>query len=269
MFDFLKEIDGRLYERYLTLERNVKAGSNSFYDAYLDMQEHFVKLVCDGLSMELQKHDSCGEILRRQEMKAFFKETLGVDEYHYEKMKDYTQKVNAHKHKGEKTVQIETVVNYLRVFHTVSSAYAAHLGISAEELNAGYYISVFGIFEKENFGLKTEVNKLKEELDASVREGKLKDSDIEAYRGLLSQSELDKLSLEEQNAELYKQISKLKDIKLSSMEDKLNRTIEMLLSLQESVVENRTVSYAVGDTICGSERFKAYVEKAKESINNG
>ena len=55
MFDFLKEIDGRLYERYLTLERNVKAGSNSFYDAYLDMQEHFVKLVCDGLSMELQK----------------------------------------------------------------------------------------------------------------------------------------------------------------------------------------------------------------------
>jgi hypothetical protein len=113
------------------------------------------------------------------------------------------------------------------------------------------------------------VNKLKEELDASVREGKLKDSDIEAYRGLLSQSELDKLSLEEQNTELYKQISKLKDIKLSSMEDKLNRTIEMLLSLQESVVENRAVSYAVGDTICGSERFKAYVEKAKEDINNG
>ena len=80
---------------------------------------------------------------------------------------------------------------------------------------------------------------------------------------------LDKLSLEEQNAELHKQISKLKDIKLSSMEDKLNRTIEMLLSLQESVVENRAISYAVGDTICGSERFKAYVEKAKESINNG
>ena len=77
------------------------------------------------------------------------------------------------------------------------------------------------------------------------------------------------MSLEEQNAELHKQISKLKDIKLSSMEDKLNRTIEMLLSLQESVVENRAISYAVGDTICGSERFKVYVEKAKEDINNG
>jgi hypothetical protein len=81
--------------------------------------------------------------------------------------------------------------------------------------------------------------------------------------------DLEKLSMEEQNRELQRQISKLKDIKLSSMEDKLNRTIEMLLSLQESVVENRAVSYAVGDTICGSERFKSYVEKAKEDINNG
>ena len=48
-----------------------------------------------------------------------------------------------------------------------------------------------------------------------------------------------------------------------------NGTIEMLLSLQESVVENRAISYAVGDTICGSDRFKAYVEKAKESLSDG
>ena len=72
MFKFLENIDHNLHERYLTLERNIKARSNSFYDSYLDLQEHFVKLVCNGLSMELQKHDSCGEILRRQEMKAFF-----------------------------------------------------------------------------------------------------------------------------------------------------------------------------------------------------
>ena len=45
MFKFLQEIDGKLYQRYLTIERNVKAGSNSFYDSYLDLQEQFVKLV--------------------------------------------------------------------------------------------------------------------------------------------------------------------------------------------------------------------------------
>ena len=269
MFKFLDNIDHNLYERYLTLERNIKARSNSFYDAYLDLQEHFVKLVLADQAFEIKVQETCGAILRKAEVKAYFMETLRLDEYIYNKMQDYTLKVNAHKHKGEKTVQIETIVKYLRVFYNAASAYANNKDLDVESFDANYYISIFGIFEKENSELRCEMEQLKEELATSVEEGKLKDSDIATYQGLLSQSELDKLSLEEQNAELHKQISKLKDIKLSSMEDKLNRTIEMLLSLQESVVENRAVSYAVGDTICGSERFKAYVEKAKESINNG
>ena len=107
-----------------------------------------------------------------------------------------------------------------------------------------------------------EVKKLKDKLKV------LKDSDIIAYKSLLSQSELDKLDLEEQNKELHRQISKLKDIKLSSMEEKLNKTIELLTELTSSVVENRAVSYAVGDTICGAERFKSYVERAKEELKN-
>ena len=269
MFSFLVRIDHNLYERYLTLERNIKARSNSFYDSYLDLQEHFVKLVLAEQSFEIKVQETCGAILRKAEARAYFMEILQIDEYTYNKMQDYTLKVNAHKHKGEKTVQIETVVNYLRVFYNAASAYANSKAIDADGFDANYYISIFGIFEKENSDLRSEMLQLKEELATSVEEGKLKDGDIATYQGLLSQSELDKLSLEEQNAELHKQISKLKDIKLSSMEDKLNRTIEMLLSLQELVVENRAISYAVGDTICGSERFKAYVEKAKESINNG
>ena len=269
MFKFLENIDHNLYERYLTLERNIKARSNSFYDSYLDLQEHFVKLVLADQAFEIKVQETCGAILRKADVRAYFMETLQIDEYTYNKMQDYTLKVNAHKHKGEKTVQIETIVNYLRVFYNAVSAYAKSKAVDVESFDANYYISIFGIFEKENSELRCEMEQLKEELAASVEEGKLKDSDIATYQGLLSQSELDKLSLEEQNSELHKQISKLKDIKLSSMEDKLNRTIEMLLSLQESVVENRAVSYAVGDTICGSERFKAYVEKAKEDINNG
>ena len=41
MFEYLIEIEPRLYDRFLTVERNVKAASNSFYDAYLDLQEQF------------------------------------------------------------------------------------------------------------------------------------------------------------------------------------------------------------------------------------
>ena len=41
MFSFLKDLDYRLFERYRTLERNIKSASNSFYDSYLDLQEQF------------------------------------------------------------------------------------------------------------------------------------------------------------------------------------------------------------------------------------
>lgn len=92
-----------------------------------------------------------------------------------------------------------------------------------------------GIYEKENVLLKTEMQKLKDELSSSVESGKLKETDIETYKNLLSQSEIDKLSLEDQNDELQRQISRLKDIKLSSMEEKLNKTIDLLLELKPAI----------------------------------
>lgn len=266
MHETLKTLDRGLYERYLTLERNIKAKSNSFYDAFLDLQEHLVKLAIEELSLELKAQETCGAILRREEVKAHFTEKLGLDGYTYSKMQDYTLKVNAHKHKGEKTVQLETVLNYLRVFHTAASAYAKGQGISLPPLDTERASSLFGLFERENGALREEAARLKEELSALAEEGRLKENDLLAYKSLLSDAELRALSLEEQNTALYQQISRLKDIKLSSLEDKLNRAIEMLLSLNESVAENRAVSYAVGDTICGSERFREYVERAKKKI---
>ena len=257
-----------MYQSYLTIERNVKAGSNSFYDSYLDLQEQFVKVVALDCGIEFGVRDSVGQLLRNATLRTYFLETLGVEEYTYNKMQDYTLKVNEHKHKGEKNIQVETIVNYMRVIFDTTSAYARKKGVGVGEFDGNYFIENFGCLERENAKLKSEMDSLKEELAVSVEQGKLKDSDILAYKGLLSSAELDKLSLEEQNAELQRQISKLKDIKLSSMEEKLNKTIDLLNELTESVVENRAISYAVGDTICGAERFKSYVERAKEELKN-
>lgn len=267
MFKFLDEIDRNLYSRYLTLERNIKAGSNSFYDAYLDLQEQLIKYILAEQSFEIKLRDTCGAILRREDIKTYLTNVLLIDEYTYCKMQDYTLKVNAHKHKGEKTIQAETAVNYLHILHNTASAYAKSKGIAAGDFDDDYIRFIFGAFEKENSELKSEMKELKEELANSVQEGKLKDSDIAVYRGLLSQTELDKMSLEEQNNELQRQISKLKDIKLSSMEDKLNRSIEMLLTLQASVAETRAVSYAVGESICGKEGFIERVATEKKNFN--
>jgi hypothetical protein len=263
MFKHLREIDYKLYERYLTLEKNIKAGSNSFYDAYLDLQEQFVKGIAVFCEFDIKARETCGELLRRDDVKKFFKDVLYVDDFTYTKMQDYTLKVNAHKHKGEKNIQIDTIVSYMRIIYNATVSFATYKNIEISEFDAKYFISIFGAFEKENSTLKVEMAKLKEELLVSIESGKLKDSDIVAYKSLLSQSELDKLDLEEQNKELHRQISKLKDIKLSSMEEKLNKTIELLTELTESVAENRVMSRVAGSLICGEQDFLARVEKAK------
>ena len=266
MFSFLKDLDSRLYERYRTLERNIKSASNSFYDSYLDLQEQFLRVVLENEEVEVSTGNSAGSILKNPACQNLFLSVIGINEHTYDKMGDYVLKVNAHKHKKEKRITLDTILRYLEVIYDAIFAYARFKGVACAPLEISTYAEMFGAFERENATLRTECDKLREELLTSVEEGKLKDSDIEAFRSLASKAELDKLLLEEQNAELQKQISILKDIKLASMEEKLNKTIEMLLSLQESVVENRAISYAVGDTICGSEMFKAYVERAKEEI---
>ena len=268
MFEFLKVIDLRLYERYLTVERNIKAGSNSFYDAYLDLLEQFIKTVAVEFEVEIFSRDTCGAILKRAEMSTVLKETLCIDDYTFAKMQDYTLKVNSHKHKGEKKIQVETVVSYMRVIYNAFSAYCAFKDIAIDPFDGNYFIDNFGLWERENIQLKTQVSELKDELKISVEQHKLKEKDIEEYRKLMTEKELEKLSLEEQNAELYKMVNKLKDIKLSSMEEKLNKTIELLHELTAQVVENRAISYAVGDTICGRKLFESYVERAKGDLKH-
>ncbi len=266
MFKFLFEIDERLYNRYLTVERNVRAASNSFYDSYLDMLEQFIKIVVErnGFCYD----GTCGQILMKLEMKEYFINTLSLDEFTFNKMRDYTQKVNQHKHKGEKNIMPDTIVTYMKIFHSATGAYAIKNNISVAEYDANYFLEIFGQFEKLNGKLRTAVSDLKAELARSIEQNKLKEEDIRSYSALLSQAELDKLSLEEQTLELYRQISILKDIKLSSMEEKMNKTIDLLNELTESVVENRVIVRAVGKTvgglINGDRDVDAWIEREKQ-----
>ena len=260
------------YDRFLTVERNVKAASNSFYDAYLDLQEQFIKTVAVSCGFDIKARETCGELLRRTDVQNYFKEILHIDDFTYNKMQDYTLKVNAHKHKGEKNIQIDTIVSYMKIFYNATKAFAVYKNIDVPDFDADCFINIFGYFEKENTSLKTEMQKLKEELLSSVESGKLKESDIENCRNLLSQAEIDKLSLEDQNSELQRQISVLKDIKLSSMEEKLNKTIDLLLELKPAIVENRILTKAVGrkvgGMISGDTNIEKWIadEKDKEQI---
>lgn len=261
MFETLKSINERVFNRAKTVEKNIKAASNSFYDSYLDLTEELLKTIAETANIELTTRMTCGDILRCNCFKSFLTETLKLDDYTYGKLCDYTLKINAHKHKNEKNVQIETVVNYLRVLHSLVNAFLVYKNIATVDFATDSVVASFGIMEKENTSLKTEMQKLKEELLSSVESGKLKESDIENYRNLLSQAEIDKLSLEDQNSELQRQISVLKDIKLSSMEEKLNKTIDLLLELKPAIVENRILTKAVGRKVGGMISGDTNIEK--------
>lgn len=249
MFEYLIHIEPRLYDRYLTVERNIKSASNSFYDSYLDMQEQFVKTVILAAGIDFKPNETCGALLKKPDVVALFSDTLGVDDYTFHKMQDYTLKVNAHKHKGEKKIAVDTIVSYLRVFYTATAAYGKSKGIECEEFNADEIIRIFDLYDRENQSLRKKQDSLREELSRMADVGALKTTDVTYLHGLLSPDEMDRLSVEDQNSALYRQISGLMEIKLSSMEDKLNRTIELLLELKPVIAENRVITKAVGNCV--------------------
>lgn len=268
MFDLLKSIDEKLYERYLTVERNIKAASNSFYDAFLDLQEQYIKFIITQFDLDASVRETCGALLKRKDIGFIFKEQLQIDDYTFNKMQDYTLKVNEHKHKCEKQIQIETIVSYMRVIYDAIAAYFKFKKLEYEQFDGKYFINLFGLFEKENNELKVEASALKEELKSSVEQHKLKESDIKEYRELISNAQLEKMALEEQNVELRKMISKLKDIKLNSMEEKLNQTIELLVELKPAIEENRIIVKAVGSQvgglINGDRDVDAWIERERQ-----
>ena len=236
MFEYLIQIDPRLYDRYLTVERNIKSASNSFYDSYLDMQEQFVKTAVLTASIDFKPNETCGALLKKPEIVALFVDTYKVDEYTSRKIQDYMFKVNAHKHRGEKKIAVDTIVSYLRVFYTATTVYGRSKGIECEEFNADEIIRIFDLYDRENRSLRQKQESLREELSRMADTGALKVTDITYLHGLLSSDEMDRLSLEDQNSALYRQVSGLMEIKLSSTEEKLNRTIELLVGLLAAVI---------------------------------
>ena len=84
--------------------------------------------------------------------------------------------------------------------------------------------------------------------------------------------EIELLDLDEQNRYLQAQIDILKDIKINSMEEKLNRTIDMLNNMQDYLVENRIIARRTAKLIDGrdiTDEELAEERKRLEEIKNG
>ena len=268
MINDLVYFDNSIVGRYRTVERNIKSKSNSFYDSFLDLLENTIKRILVFENIEYDEKFTCGALLREESIAKFFKEIINLDDYTYTKCKDYIAKVNKHKHFNEHMISIDAVVTYMKVYYNLVSNYLHHIGKECSNFNADYYNSIYGLTERENRELTNEVNRLKDDLETLSIENKLSAEDNAIYKALVSAQDMVNLSLEEQNAELKNQISKLKDIKINTIESKLNKALELLYNLTDSVIESRAIGMAVGSTIIGKDITKTkYMEDAIKIIN--
>jgi hypothetical protein len=250
--------------RLNTLERNIKSKSNSFYDSFLDLLEATIKYFLDENNISYDDSRTCGYLVKEESVKNFLLVILKLDDYTYNKLPDYIKKCNDHKHKKEKNLGIESIINYLKVYFDFINYYNDYINSARVEFNANYFSSIYGETERLNNEYKEEVQRLKDELKDSYETNKLSKQDIEQYKSLLSLKDIELLNLDEQNRLLQAQISVLKDIKISSMEEKLNKALEMLVNLNDAIQENRVATDAVYRSITG-EDIKIALKRRKDN----
>ena len=268
----MKLFNDSLTMRFNTLERNIKSKSNSFYDSYLDLLEATIKYFLDENSISYDDSRTCGYLVKEESIKNFLLLILKLDDYTYNKLPDYIKKCNDHKHKKEKILGIDSIINYLKVYFDLVNYYIDYIKDVSVEFDANYFSSIYGETERLNNEYKGEVLRLKEELKESYESNKLSEQDIVQYKSLLSIKEIELLSLDAQNRLLQAQIDVLKDIKINSMEEKLNKTIDMLNNMQDYLVENRIIARRTSRLIDGkdiTDEELAEERRKLEAIKNG
>lgn len=260
----MKLFNDSLTMRFNTLERNIKSKSNSFYDSYLDLLEATIKYFLDENNVVYDQSRTCGFLVKEESIKSFLLVNLKLDDYTYNKLPDYIKKCNDHKHKKEKNLGVDSIINYLKVYYDLINYYIDYIKGVRLEFDANYFSSIYGETERLNNEYKEEVLRLKDELKESYETNKLSSQDIEQYKSLLSVKDIELLNLDEQNRMLQSQISVLKDIKISSMEEKLNKALDMLVNLNDEIQENRVATDAVYRSITGGD-IKTAMKRIKEN----
>ena len=270
-------LNDSLTMRFNTLEKNIKSKSNSFYDSYLDLLETTIKYILDENNVEYDKSRTCGFLIKDDYIKSYFLYVLKLDDYTYNKIPDYIKKCNDHKHKKEKIVSIEAIVNYLKVYFDLINYYSINKQLGYIEFDASYFESIFGETERLNNEYKDEVSKLKQEVKNLYEMNELSKEDVKTYQDIIQRKDMELDNLDDQNQELQNQISLLKSIKINSLEEKLHYTFDNLRELGLTIKNNRIVkeildkSNAKADNIGITRTEKAInttINKTKDMIDD-
>ena len=137
---FLNE---ELNKRYLTLEGNIKAKNNAFYDSYLDLIESTIKYILNENNIPYDSTKTCGHIVKEENVRSFLINVLKIDEFTYSKIPDYVKKCNDHKHKKEKNLELDGVINFMQLYYNFLNYYLDFKGLNSLSFDSRYYINIF------------------------------------------------------------------------------------------------------------------------------
>ena len=231
----LKIFSELVNSRYKTVVKNIKSGSNSYYDSYLDLLESTIKYILDKHSISYNSASTCGNIIKESIVKEFIFKNLNISEELYDKLLDYIKKCNDHKHKKEKNVSLESIINQLSVYYLFINSYYCFIDEEELTFDKQYFVSIFKEEEKLNKQYKEEIIQIREELAALYKQKKIDDNEYAITEKLLSINIIEKLDLEEQNAILKSNLDILLQIKSN---EKLEKRIIKLEEQNDKILNS-------------------------------
>ena len=229
MYELLNRIDHQLGNRYKTIETNIKAKSNSFYESLLAMLEGLARLIANEQGIVVDAgYDTLIGIIRIKEFESYcFNHGFSKDDY--EKLFELAKSINTHKHNAEKQISLESAIEYLRgSYRFVAMYYRVKFGVAPAKFNEEEIAQLYGQAEKEIASLMREKKKLEESLLKESNASSLLQSDLDRVREIAKAKDKEYSSLEEQRNVILNELNELKDIKLSTMDEKMNQIITAL-----------------------------------------
>ena len=154
----------KIESRFFTLIKNIKTKSNSFYDSYLDLLEETLKYILSANNVLYDNTKTSGQILKNEMVIEFMNNELFIDDYTYSKLFDYIKKCNDHKHKKEKQLSIDSVINYLKVYFDFVNYYKVYKNEEPLTFNPSYFNDIFNDIEEKNDLIIDKLEKQEQEI---------------------------------------------------------------------------------------------------------
>ena len=236
MYKTFKMISDSLGERYLTVENNIKSKSDSFSSSLLELLEALLKEIyrTEGITID-SDYDTATGILKVEGFRNFCTR-IGMTNDFYENMFQLAKKGNKNKHDKIIHISLESVVDGLKCPFTLASYYLKYKGNPTKEKYDIEEISnLYGQTNRELEAKEKEKAELIESLNYFEQNNSLLESQYKKLKEIKQKDDSTYRSLEEKNKALSDEIDELKNIKLSTLEQKVVMIIDLLAKQGESL----------------------------------